>query len=691
MKKTVFTIVFAGILGLVHLSLKFPETQIQDHKLQFTFNIEPVTLNLTGAQFAPAFFKNGVVFGNSKNYRQENSGVSPAGFSSLLYFAEMNSDHSLKSPQKIKGKGLVGFETSTAFFSPNGTDVILTRTKDKTGKTNETTQGLFFASMKSDTEVGDLEAFAHNFSHFDVKQAALSPDGSMLFFVSDLQGGVGGTDLYICYKIGSNWSRPENLGSKVNSIYNESFPFMTDDGTLYFSSAGFDNQTDGTDIFYTRKYAGEWLHPVKLPAPVNSAKDDFGFIIKSDSYGIGYGYFTSNRNDQTRLFSFKSTILKNEPEVSEELDGFITQSQYNNEAEYSDQSQSVGHEALLNGIVGMNKLFFPQGKWTIVPETGRELEKLVFYMNQNPRLSISIGVHTDSRGDDEANLQLSTKRANAIQTFLLSREISTSRVTALGYGETQLQNYCRNGMNCSDEMHEQNNRVEIKATPESVYAVNWGAANYSGYTANGQTVSYDVPVARDIDLQGADRGKLFYKVTIGPYDRIDNRVFYECRQIDHTLNFEDTPSGKFIVLGPFDNMQEAYRSKSYLEMRGISKAKVNNISEPALTRFQPVSKELFDESSTDATFQIFVGPFKHVDNNTYHRFANLGTPIHIEYSPKGMMIVLGPYKTMNDVEQYKELVKERVSSNKTKVVVYNDDKPVEEKQQKNRFRLFSKK
>ncbi len=314
-------------------------------------------------------------------------------------------------------------------------------------------------------------------------------------------------------------------------------------------------------------------------------------------------------------------------------------------------------------------------------------------MKQNPRLNVAIAVHTDSRGDDEANLQLSTKRANAVQTFLLSREISSNRVTALGYGETQLQNYCRNGMNCSDEMHDQNNRVEIKATPESVFAVNWGTANYSGYTANahGQQVNYEEPVARTIDLQGADKGKLFYKVTVGPFDRIDNRVFYECRQIDNTPNYEDTPTGKFIVLGPFDNMQEAYRSKSYLELRGISKSQVNNISETALPRFQPIKNEVFEEGSSDATFKIFVGPFKHVDNNTYHRFANLGTPIHIEYTSKGMMIVLGPYKNMNEVEQYKELVKERVASNKTKVMVYNDDEPVEETKKSWFNRLFSSK
>ena len=690
MKKVILIIASVLFLGLLNLGLQFPEPN-SDHNLQFTFTIQPLRLNLTGAQFAPAFYKNGVVFSSSKR-NNLNAGVLPLGNGASLYYAERNPDNSLNAPQKMKGKGMSGYEIASAFFTPNGKEIIFTRSKEKTIKPDETTWGLFFAPMTSETEWSANEPFAHNFNFYDVEQASLSPDGSMLFFVSDLQGGVGGTDMFVCYKIGNNWSRPENLGSRVNSIYNESHPFMTEDGTLYFSSAGFDNNADGLDIFYTKKVAGEWLHPVKLPAPLNSAKDDFGFIIKTDTYGIGYGYVASNRNEQTQLFSFSATILKQEQNIDGDQK-LITSRDANIPHQFANNDQPIGKETLLNGIVGMNKLFFPQGKWHIIPETGNELEKLVFYMKQNPRLNVAIAVHTDSRGDDEANLQLSTKRANAIQTFLLSREVSAGRVTALGYGETQLQNYCRNGMNCSDEMHDQNNRVEIKATPESVFAVNWGTANYAGYTSNahGQQVNYEEPVARTIDLQGADKGKLFYKVTVGPFDRIDNRVFYECRQIDNTPNYEDTPTGKFIVLGPFDNMQEAYRSKSYLELRGISKSQVNNISETALPRFQPIKNDVFDESSSDATFKIFVGPFKHVDNNTYHRFANLGTPIHIEYSTKGMMIVLGLYKNMNEVEQYKELVKERVASNKTKVMVYNDDEPVEETKKSWFNRLFSSK
>lgn len=645
--------------------------------ITFNFTVQPININGNGADFAPAFYENGIVFCSSKRDNLR-FGTMSVGNDLSLYYATKNADNTFKSPQKMKGKGMNGFEAGPAFITPNHKQIIFTRNKDKSVKDEDATWGLYFADLTADTEWGEADHFAHNFNQFDVQQPSLSPDGNILYFVSDIAGGVGGTDIYMCYKIGNSWSRPENLGSKVNSIYNESFPFMSSDGTLYYSSAGFDN-TDGVDIFYTRKIAGEWLAPVKLPAPVNSAKDDFSFIISLDQTGAGYGYFASDRNGNTDLFSFTVAISKQEPFAGLQTGGndiAMARSVSGDGGQMISNSQPIGKKVMLNGIIGMNKIYFPQGRSHIIPEAARELDKLVAYMVQNPRLNIEISVHTDARGDDDANLQLSTKRANSIQAYLMSNNIDGSRITSLGYGETQLLNYCRNGMNCSDDMHDQNNRVEVRATPESEFAVNWGTLNYNGGAVT-QSASLNEPVSRSIDmLSAADNGKLFYKLTIGPFERIDNRTFYECRQLDNNLSYEDSPKGKLVVLGPYENMQEAYRNKAYLESRGIQRTQVNSISSSAMQRYELPKDELFEETDNEATYEIHVGPFKHVDNNTYHRFANLGTPLHIEYTNKGMMIVLGPYKNMSDVDQYRELVKQRVSSNKTKVQVFNDDEPV---------------
>ncbi|OWY18961.1 OmpA family protein [Sphingobacteriales bacterium UPWRP_1] len=645
--------------------------------ISFNFTIQPLNINGEGAQFAPAFYQNGIVFCSSKRDNLR-FGTAAIGNDLALYYAAQNTDKTFKTPQKMKGAGMGGYEAGPAYITPDFKHIVFSRNKNKSVKDESATWGLYFADLTASTEWGEAEHFVHNFNQFDVQQPCLSPDGRILYFVSDLPGGVGGTDIYMCYKIGNTWSRPENLGSRVNSIYNESFPYVAADGALYYASAGFDNG-DGVDIFYTRKIAGEWLNPQKLPAPVNSAKDDFSFILSLNQSGSGYGYFASDRNGNTDLFSFSVTVYS-EPEFAGiqpgNADVAVARSVSNEGQFVSTTTQPIGKKVMLNGIIGMNKLFFPQGRWHILPETARELDKLVAYMLQNPRLSVEISVHTDSRGDDDANLQLSSKRANAVQVYLVSKQIDGSRITALGYGETQLLNYCRNGMNCSDDMHNENNRVEVRATPESEFTVNWGA-NYSAASMTQQPAP-DQPVSRGLDVQSAANGKLYYKITVGPFDRIDNRTFYECRQLDLNLSYEDSPKGKLVVLGPYESMQEAYRNKAYLEARGIQRTQVNSMSASSLTRYEPATVNNSEEetSDADATYELHIGPFKHVDNNTYHRFANLGTPIHIEYTTKGMMIVLGPYKTMSEVEEYKAMVKERVSSNKTKVQVFNDGEQV---------------
>ncbi len=83
-------------------------------------------------------------------------------------------------------------------------------------------------------------------------------------------------------------------------------------------------------------------------------------------------------------------------------------------------------------------------------------------MTDNPTIWIELGSHTDSRGKDSYNLTLSQKRAESAVQYIISKGIDKNRITAKGYGETQLVNKCANGINCSDEEHQLNRRTEFK-------------------------------------------------------------------------------------------------------------------------------------------------------------------------------------------------------------------------------------
>jgi peptidoglycan-associated lipoprotein len=89
-------------------------------------------------------------------------------------------------------------------------------------------------------------------------------------------------------------------------------------------------------------------------------------------------------------------------------------------------------------------------------------------LEENPTLKFELGSHTDARGNDEYNLKLSQKRADAVVEYLIQKGISAERLIAQGYGETQIINRCVNGVDCSEEEHQQNRRTTFKVLDEKV-------------------------------------------------------------------------------------------------------------------------------------------------------------------------------------------------------------------------------
>lgn len=182
-------------------------------------------------------------------------------------------------------------------FSRSGEKIIFTRNYYSKGKEQRREDGFLgfglFESLK--TEAGKWEnpqklemgEIAHNYSH-----PSLSYNGELLYFVSDMPGGYGGTDIYVSTRLSDGWSTPRNLGPAVNTQGNEAYPYIHLTGTLYFAS-DYHQGLGGLDIFSARKdELGEWGNIRNLGYPINSSADDFGLILKPDSRS---GYFSSNR------------------------------------------------------------------------------------------------------------------------------------------------------------------------------------------------------------------------------------------------------------------------------------------------------------------------------------------------------------------------------------------------------------
>ncbi|NJN77791.1 MAG: hypothetical protein HC803_05210 [Saprospiraceae bacterium] len=162
---------------------------------------------------------------------------------------------------------------------------------------------IYIADVIADDEWKMPQPFVYNNPEsYNTGYPAFSPDGNALYFASDMPGGYGGMDIYVCYKTGDSWSAAQNLGDRVNSPGDEIAPFIGE-GTLYFSSnylPGF----GGMDIFRAEQAGGSWSTVLHLGTGINTAYDDYGLVFDN---ARGYGYMTSNRTGNDDIYSVKVT------------------------------------------------------------------------------------------------------------------------------------------------------------------------------------------------------------------------------------------------------------------------------------------------------------------------------------------------------------------------------------------------
>lgn len=131
---------------------------------------------------------------------------------------------------------------------------------------------------------------------------ALTNDGETVIFVSDMQGGFGGSDLYFARKTSEGWSEPMNAGSVVNTPGHESFPFVAASGKIFFASSGRPD-SEGMDLYYTYLTDKGFTAPVRLDSLYNSSADDFGVYFSHDEQ---WGYLCSNRDGIDQIYYFES-------------------------------------------------------------------------------------------------------------------------------------------------------------------------------------------------------------------------------------------------------------------------------------------------------------------------------------------------------------------------------------------------
>lgn len=263
------------------------------------FIVRPTGINTSYSDFGTAWLGNDrVIFSSARNVTtgiERRAAWNDQPFLDL-FVADVTPNGDLANARPLEGSVNTKLHEGPATASASGDVIWFTRNNYYGGRSQRSSGGIsrlaIYKAYAQDGSWGRVEQFLYNNSEISVGHPALSKDGKRLFFVSDMPGGYGGTDIYMCMDQGGQWGEPVNLGSIINTPHNEAFPFLGADGTLYFSSNGHPG-LGGMDIL-AAKYLGldEFAPPMNLGAPVNGTRDDFAFII--DQAGRR-GFFSSNR------------------------------------------------------------------------------------------------------------------------------------------------------------------------------------------------------------------------------------------------------------------------------------------------------------------------------------------------------------------------------------------------------------
>ena len=375
---------------------------------------------------------------------------------------------------------------------------------------------------KNGTTWNETPFIHNNVKNYSVGHAALSDDEQTLYFVSDMPNGYGGTDIWYSQMQGDGvWGQPINAGGNINSTSDEMFPTINSTDTLYFASNGHAGM-GGLDIFAAIGSRNNWTEPVNLKYPINSPGDDFSYTSQKLSADTTIGYFSSNRpggmgSDDIYSFSkviirppvfcIKGKILKKPTQIPllgttitlyaggvkvadnlvPNIDGTYSIDLKPNtdyavlakKERFKSDSLLISTKGLtlsktfevdlsldslfqIGKVISLANIYYDFDKDSIRLDASRILDGLVRTMIDNPTIEIELRSHTDSRGDDDYNQNLSQRRASAAVDYIVNRGINASRITAKGYGESQLINKCENGTLCTDEEHQTNRRTDFK-------------------------------------------------------------------------------------------------------------------------------------------------------------------------------------------------------------------------------------
>jgi outer membrane protein OmpA-like peptidoglycan-associated protein len=479
---------------------------------QKNYDVKSLEISSDKSDFGPVLYDNQLYFTSARNESKKEYGWNKEPFLDI-YKADYNIDGTITNANAVSelnskfhdGPITISADGLTAYFSSDSFKEASFE-KDKANKLKLSRNNLFVCT-KDNGKWGKVISLPFNSNEYSTSNPSLSRDGKTLYFSSNMPGSIGGVDIWkVAVNTDGTFGNPENLGKLVNTEGNESFPFISDDNTtLFFASSGRPG-LGGLDIFQIDLTKG--AEAINLGAPVNTEKDDFGFTFNKPK---NLGFFASNRNGNDDIFgatpvcgievltivtnSKTGEILSNASvSIVDDKRNVIATKTTNEKGEvsyeveceksYSIQASKDGFEGSSFGVaktkggqvkvdaalqpidviiteteIILSPIYFEYNKSNITQEGAFELDKLVQVMKSNDKLVILAKSHTDNRGSDVYNLNLSDRRAKATVQYVISKGIAKERISGKGMGEIEPKADCKEA--CTEEQHKQNRRSEF--------------------------------------------------------------------------------------------------------------------------------------------------------------------------------------------------------------------------------------
>jgi len=490
--------------------------------LKKQYSLSKINFNTEFSDFGAVEYNNELVFASSRDEGVSTKRKYAWNAQPFLDLYSVGKDGTVNQVEKINGDVNSIYHEGPATFSADGSKMYFSRNNYYENEKGVDKKGINNLKIyRADLINGkwtNITGVHFNNDEYSVGHPSLSSDGEKLYFTSDMPGGIGGSDIYVVdVQKDGTLGTPKNMGNVMNTEGNEMFPFIHDEGTLFFSSDG--HVGFGLlDIFATISDENEnVVNILNLGEPINSSKDDFSYYLSSEGFD---GYISSNReggvgdDDIYKFTRIPPLMLKgqifddanNEPIENakvvltdangEEIAYFITEADgyyehivdrdanfvlEGTKEKYTKLSKEFNSfnldrekELVVNLNVGLKPIedvvlladleviYFDLDKSNIRPDAAIELDKVVSLMKKYPGMVIRLESHTDSRANDQYNINLSNRRAKSTYDYIISNGIEVSRITEYeGFGETQLVNKCSNDVKCTEAEHQLNRRTEF--------------------------------------------------------------------------------------------------------------------------------------------------------------------------------------------------------------------------------------